>query len=90
MDDNKWTKWSEKIEVTADELVSQIKELIAEGNVHRLIIYNSNDEKLMEIPVTAGLVVGGVVTILAPLLMAIGALTALFANFRIEIERRSL
>ncbi|MGE5379597.1 MAG: DUF4342 domain-containing protein [Methylocystaceae bacterium] len=88
--DSKWEKWSEQIEVTADELVSKVKELIAEGNVHRLMIYNSSGDKLMEIPVTAGLVVGGVVTILAPLLMAIGALTALFANFRIEIERRGL
>lgn len=87
--DNKWTNWSENIEVSAGELISRIKELIAEGNVHRLIICNANGEKLMEIPVTAGVVVGGVLTIFTPLLIAIAALTALFANFKIEIERRS-
>jgi len=87
--DGKWNNWSEKIEVSAEELVSRIKELIAEGNVHRIIIYNSKYEKLIEIPVTAGVVVGGVLTIATPLLMAIGALTALFVNFHIEIERKS-
>jgi len=89
MDSNKWSDWTERIEVSADDLVTRIKELLAEGNVHRLIIYNSKDERLMEIPVTAGVVVGGVITYLAPLLVAIGALTALFVDFRIEIERKS-
>lgn len=87
--DNKWSTWTEQIEVSADELISRIKELITEGNVHRLIIYNSSDERLMEIPVTAGIVVGGIVTFVAPLLVAIGALTALFVDFRIVIERKS-
>lgn len=87
--DNKWSTWTEHIEVSADELVSRIKELVAEGNVHRLIIYNSSNERLMEIPVTAGVVVGGIITFLAPLLVAIGALTALFVDFHIVIERKS-
>ena len=58
--------WIEEIEVAGSELVDRIKELIKEGNVRRLIIRNSKGELLMEIPLTAGVAAGGVVTIIEP------------------------
>ena len=66
--------WSEEIELAASELVDKTKELIEEGNVRRLIIRNQDDEVLLEVPLTAGVAVGGVVTLLAPVLAAIGAM----------------
>ena len=41
----------------------------------------------MEVPLTAGMVVGGAVTIVAPLLAALGALAALLTRVKIEVVR---
>ena len=79
--------WTDEILVTGNELVERIKKLVADGNVRRLIIRKPDGESLLEIPLTAGVAVGGTVTILAPVLAAIGALTALLAEFRVEVVR---
>jgi hypothetical protein len=42
---------------------------------------------LLEIPLTAGVVAGGAVTIFAPVLAALGALAALLSEFRVEVIR---
>ena len=79
--------WTEEIKVTSNELVDRIKELVAEGNVRRLIIRKPDGQSLLEIPLTAGVAVGGVVTIMAPVLAALGALAALIAEFKVEVIR---
>jgi hypothetical protein len=79
--------WVEEIEVASDQLVTRIKELIAEGNVRRLILRAPEGKILLEIPLTAGVAVGGVVTIFAPVLAAIGALAALIVHVKVEIVR---
>ena len=78
---------TEQIEIAASDLVDRTKELIEEGNVRRLIIRNEEDEVLMEVPLTAGVVVGGAVTIVAPVLAALGALAALLTRVKIEVVR---
>ena len=60
--------WTEQIEFAGSELVERTKELIEEGNVRRLIIRNHDDEILLEVPLTAGVAVGGVLTVVAPVL----------------------
>lgn len=70
--------------VSGDDLLKKIKDLIHEGNVNRIIIKNEAGKTYMEIPVTVG-IIG---TILAPILAAVGALAALAARFRIEVIRR--
>lgn len=57
--------FTEQIEIAASELVDRTKELIEEGNVRRLIIRNPDDEVLLEVPLTTGVAVGGVVTLIA-------------------------
>ena len=79
--------WTEEIEINAGELVDRVKKLIEEGNVRRLIIRKPNDEILLEVPLTAGVAVGGVVTFFAPVLAALGALAALLAEVKIQIVR---
>ena len=79
--------WSEELTVTGQELVERIKKLVAEGNVRRLIIRKPDGESLLEIPLTAGVVAGGAVTIMAPVLAALGALAALLSEFRVEVIR---
>ncbi len=77
--------WTEEIVIAGNQLVDRVKELVAEGNVRRLIIRKPSGEALMEIPLTAGVAVGGVVTIMAPILAALGALAALLAEVKVEI-----
>jgi len=79
--------WTEELTVTGQELVERIKKLVAEGNVRRLIIRKPDGDSLLEIPLTAGVVAGGAVTIMAPVLAALGALAALLTEFRIEVIR---
>jgi hypothetical protein len=42
---------------------------------------------LLEVPLTAGVVVGGAVTIVAPVLAALGALAALLTHVKVEVVR---
>lgn len=79
--------WVEEMEVAGAELVERVKTLVAEGNVRRLIIRNANDEVLLEVPLTPAVVVGGVATVMSPVLAALGALAALIARLKIEIVR---
>lgn len=77
----------EEIEIAGSELVGRVKELIADGNVRRLIIKKPDGALLLEIPLTAGVAVGGVLTILAPVLAALGAMAALLARVKVQIVR---
>jgi hypothetical protein len=79
--------WTEEIEVNGRELVDRVKELIEQGNVRRLIIRRSTGEVLLELPLTASVVVGGVLTIFTPVLAALGAMAALLAKVKIEVVR---
>jgi hypothetical protein len=79
--------FTEQIEMAASELVQRAKELVEEGNVRRLIIRDQEDEVLLEVPLTAGVAVGGAVTLIAPILAALGALAALLTHVKVEIVR---
>lgn len=79
--------WVEEMEVAGHELVDRVKALVAQGNVRRLIIRNADDEVLIEVPLTPAVLVGGVATVVSPVLAALGALAALIAKLKIEIVR---
>ena len=74
----------EEFSISADNLVSKVKELIREGNVTRIIIRDEEGKTLLEMPVTVGVI--GVV--LAPWLAALGAIAALATRCTIAVERR--
>ena len=76
--------WKEEIIVASGELVDKVKQLITDGNVRRVIIRKPNGESLIEVPLTAGVAVSGVLTLMAPVLAAIGAMTALVKDFKVE------
>ena len=78
------TTHTETIEVAGEDLVAKVKEIVHEGNVRRIIIKNEEGEKVIEIPLTIG-VVGA---ILLPALAAIGAVAALLSKCTIEVERQ--
>jgi hypothetical protein len=79
----------EEIEISGSQLVDYVKDLIQEGNVRRLIIRTSEDKTLLEIPLTAGVAVGGMATLFTPVLAALGALAALLANVKLQVVRLS-
>ena len=74
---------TETIEVEGDSLLTKVKEIVHEGNVRRITISNEDGEKLIEVPLTVGVV--GV--LLLPVWAAIGAIAAVVTNAKIEIER---
>ena len=79
--------FSEEIEVAGNELVGRVKELIEEGNVRRLIIRDPDGKTLLEVPLTAAVLGGGVTLLLAPIIAALGGLAAFVARVKIEIVR---
>jgi len=86
MSDQKRT-WTEEIEVAGTQLVERVKELIQEGNVRSIIIRKPDGQRLLVVPLTAGVAVGSVVTLFAPVLAALGALAALLTDVKVEVVR---
>jgi hypothetical protein len=78
---------TEEIAVRGGELVDRVKALIQEGNVRRLVVRRPTGEALVEIPLNIGASIAGLLTIMAPVLAALGAMAALIADFRVEIVR---
>ena len=50
------TKQTEEFKVNGEELLKKVKQLIAEGNVRRIIIRNKDGKSIVELPMTIGLV----------------------------------
>lgn len=73
----------EEFQVTGEDVIAKIKEIVHAGNVRRIIIKNEDGRTLIEIPLTVG-VVGAV---LLPVWAAIGAIAALAANLTIIVEK---
>ena len=74
---------TEEYQVTGDDLVAKVKELVREGNIRRIIIKNEEGKSLIEIPLTLG-VVGA---LLLPVLAAVGAIAALATECTIVVEK---
>lgn len=72
----------EELRVTGETLLTTVKRLLHEGNVRRVIV-KQGEHTIVELPLTIGVV--GVV--LAPMLAAIGAISALLSDCTIEVER---
>lgn len=78
-------KKQDEFKIDGKEVVGKVKELIREGNVRRIIIKNESGKTIMELPLTVG-VVGAV---LAPMLAAVGAATALLTSCTIIVEKKN-
>ena len=78
---------TEEYKVSADETVAKVKEIVAEGNVRRIIIQNEDGKTLIEFPLTIGVAAAAGFLLLAPLLAAIGVLAAIVTDLTIVVER---
>ncbi|HEY0245593.1 MAG TPA: DUF4342 domain-containing protein [Mucilaginibacter sp.] len=73
----------ESFDINGENLLKKVKELIAEGNVTKIIITDKVGKELATFPLTIG-VVGA---LLLPMLAAIGAIAALIGECTITVER---
>lgn len=78
------SRTTEQYQLTGDDVISKIKQIVHEGNVRRVLIRNAEGHVIVEFPLTVG-VVGAA---LAPMWAAVGAIVALVTDCTIEIERR--
>ena len=83
----KGTALADEIEVAVEGLTERVIELIKEGNVRRLVIRRDNGDLLLEIPLTAGVAAGSVLTIMWPVLTALAAMTGLLTRIKIQVIR---
>jgi hypothetical protein len=81
MDNN---KKHEEFKIKGEDLIAKVKQLIADGNVRRIIIKDKEDKIIIEIPLTIGVI--GIV--IAPVLAAVGAIAALVTECTIIVERK--
>jgi hypothetical protein len=77
--------YTEELQVMGEQLLSKVRELLHEGNVRRIII-KQEGRTIVEFPLTFGVV--GVVA--APVMVAIGAISALIAQCSIEVVRSEM
>lgn len=73
----------ESFSINGEQLIKKIKELLSEGNIRKITIYDKDGKEIMSFPLTIG-VVGAV---FAPILAAVGAMAALITECTITIER---
>ncbi len=76
---------TEQYRVTGEDVMTQIKHLVHEGNVRKVVIKSPEGHTIVEFPLTVG-VVGAA---LAPVWAAIGAVVALVTDCTIEVEKRA-
>jgi hypothetical protein len=73
----------EEVQVLGRDLVDKVKSLVHEGNVRRIIVRDEHGNTFLEIPVT----VAAVGAVFAPVLAAVGAISALVAKFTVVVVR---
>ena len=67
-EDNKRT-WTEELEIAGKDLLSVIESVIKDGTAKRVVIRNKEGRSLLEIPLAAGVAVGGAAVLMAPVLV---------------------
>jgi hypothetical protein len=71
------------IKVMAEDLLKTVKKVLREGNVRRITVKDKDGKVVASFPLTVG-VIGAV---LAPVLAAIGALSAVLTECTLSIEK---
>ncbi len=77
----------EEFSINGERLLNQLKSLIQQGNVRRIIVKTKDGKKLFELPLTAGIMGGTVGTLLFPVVSAIAVVGVIAIKLNIVIER---
>lgn len=82
-----WKTFVEEMEVSGKHLLAEINRLIAEGNVRKLVVKSDDGHVFLTVPLTAGAVAGGILTLGAPWLAILAAVAGLVAKVKLEVTR---
>lgn len=77
----------ERLEIAGDNLLDKAKELLQESNTRRLIVRSQDDKELLELPLTGGIVAGGVLAFVAPIVTVLTAVGGAVARVKLEVIR---
>ncbi|HYF90870.1 MAG TPA: DUF4342 domain-containing protein [Symbiobacteriaceae bacterium] len=75
--------FTEELKVTGRDLVETLKRLLHEGNINRIIVRDTVGRELLNLPVNGVLAI----TIVIPLLTAIGAAVVVAMDYTVLVER---
>lgn len=75
--------FTEELKVTGADLVETLKRLLHEGNINRIIVRDPKGAELLNLPVNGVLVV----TLVLPILTALGAVVAVAMDYTVVVER---
>lgn len=78
----------EEFSIDTENLIAKFKELVNEGNVHRISLRDDEGKTLFEVPLTMGIAGAAAAIFLAPALAALGVIAALMKQVTIVVERR--
>ena len=73
----------ETFRIEGEKLLNKVKELIRQGNIRKITISDKHGKEVMSFPVTIGII--GVV--IAPILVAVGALAAVIGECELTVEK---
>lgn len=75
--------YEETFHVSGEDMIKKVKEIMKEANVRRIIVKDKKGSVMAEFP----LALGAVLTVLMPILAALGALAALLSECSITVVR---
>lgn len=81
--------FAKEIQVAGRDLVDQVQELVKQGNARRVSIHAEDGHELLSVPLTVGVVAGGLVTLSAPVLAGLGALAAMVSHARLVVTHEA-
>lgn len=76
---------TEQYRLAGDDLASQVKRLVHEGNLRRVVVKSREGRTIAEFPLTVGVIFA----VLLPVWAAIGVVVALVTGCGIEVEKRT-
>ncbi len=82
------TDTQEEFKLSGGELLGKVKELIAAGNVRRIAIKTEGGNTILEIPLNWGVAGAAAATLIAPILVAVGAIAAMLTKCSIVVTRK--
>ncbi|MEQ1566678.1 MAG: DUF4342 domain-containing protein [Myxococcota bacterium] len=77
----------EEFELAGRDLIACVQKVVREGNVRRVILRDAAGTVLIELPLAAGVAVGGAMALAAPAWAGLGAMAALLTNCRLQVVR---
>lgn len=77
----------ESLKISGDVLMSQINELIEQGNIHRIVIKNKEGYTLLSVPTNLNAMGNTINAILSAEEMAINVISAVLPNAKVVVEK---